>query len=115
VYLDNVNPLLKVTHTPTLQPRIIDVTGDIPNINPTMAALRVAIYCVAVISLQDEECQAMFGPSRWDLLKDYQFGCQQALLQCDVVRWASRDSLMALYLYLVSSFVLYFVSTPLTR
>ena len=115
VYLDNVNPLLKVTHTPTLQSRIIDAAGDVHNITPTMVALMFAIYCVAVISLQDEECQAIFGSSRWDLLKGYQFGCQQALLQCDVVRWASRDSLTALYLYLVSSFVPYLTSILLTR
>ena len=115
VYLDNVNPLLKVTHTPTLQSRIIDAAGDVRNITPTMVALMFAIYCVAVISLQDEECQAIFGSSRWDLLKGYQFGCQQALLQCDVVRWASRDSLTALYLYLVSSFVPYLTSILLTR
>ena len=115
VYLDNVNPLLKVTHTPTLQSRIIDAAGDVPNISPTTVALMFAVYCVAVNSLQDENCQTMFGSSRWDLLKGYQSGCQQALLQCDVVRWASRDSLTALYLYLVSLFVPFFMPTPLTR
>lgn len=31
VYLDNVNPLLKATHTPTLQTRIIDAASDITN------------------------------------------------------------------------------------
>ncbi|KAJ5823863.1 C6 zinc finger domain protein [Penicillium robsamsonii] len=39
IYLDNVNPLLRVTHTPTLQTRIIDAASDIANINPTMEAL----------------------------------------------------------------------------
>ena len=113
IYLDNVNPLLKVTHTPTLQSRIIDAAGDVANVNPTMAALMFAIYCVATASLTDEESQALFGSSRWDLLRGYQFGCQQALLSCGVVRSASRDSLTALYLYLVSSFIPCCMSTLL--
>lgn len=32
----------------------------------------------------------------------YQFGCQQALLNCGVLQCSDRDCLTALYLYLVS-------------
>lgn len=32
----------------------------------------------------------------------YQFGCQQALLNCGVLQSSDRDCLTALYLYLVS-------------
>lgn len=35
VYLENINPLLKVTHTPTLQARIIDAARDVGNISLT--------------------------------------------------------------------------------
>lgn len=115
IYLDNVNPLLKVTHTPTLQPRIIDAAGSVASINPTMTALMFAIYCVATASLLDEECQALFGSSRWDLLRSYQFGCQQALLNCSMVRSTCRDSLTALYLYLVSSFIPCCTYSPLKK
>lgn len=102
VYLDNVNPLLKVTHTPSLQGRIIEAASNVTNISPTVEALMFSIYCTSVLSLVVEDCQTMFGCSKEDLLMRYQFGCQQALLNCGVLRSSDRDCLTALYLYLVS-------------
>ncbi|KAJ9634480.1 hypothetical protein H2204_006305 [Knufia peltigerae] len=102
IYLENVNPLLAVTHTPTLQPRMIDAAGNLSNIPPPLEALMFGIYCVSVLSLGKEDCQSLFGIPRDDLLKSYQFGCEQALLKCDVLRTEDLDCLVALYLYLVS-------------
>ncbi|KAB8201785.1 hypothetical protein BDV34DRAFT_202042 [Aspergillus parasiticus] len=102
VYLDNVNPLLKVTHIPTLQPRIIDAAGDVTNISPTLDALMFSIYCVSILSLGEDECRAIFRTPREDLLKRYHFACQQALLKCGVLCTGSVECLTALYLYLVS-------------
>jgi hypothetical protein len=102
IYLENVNPLLKVTHTPTLQARIIDAACDVANISPTLEALMFSIYCVSILSLVEDECRTLFGSPREDLLTSYQFGCQQALLNCGFLRSSDRDCLTALYLYLVS-------------
>ncbi len=102
IYLDNVNPLLKVTHTPSLQGRIIEAASNITNTNPTLEALMFSIYCTSILSLTVEDCQTMFGSSKEDLSMKYQFGCQQALLSCRFLRSSHRDCLTALYLYLVS-------------
>jgi hypothetical protein len=102
VYLENVNPLFKVTHTPSLQGRIIEAASNLSNISPTLEALLFGIYFISIFSLAVEDCQAMFGSSREDLLTRYQFGCQQALLNCGFLRTSDRDCLTALYLYLVS-------------
>ncbi|KAB8251457.1 hypothetical protein BDV35DRAFT_314459 [Aspergillus flavus] len=102
VYLDNVNPLLKVTHIPTLQPRIIDAAGDVANISPTLDALMFSIYCVSILSLGEDECHAILRTPREHLLKRYQFACQQALLKCGILCTGSVECLTALYLYLVS-------------
>lgn len=56
IYLDNINPLLKVTHTPTLQTHIINAASDIANISPILEALIFSIYCVSVMSLAEDEC-----------------------------------------------------------
>ncbi|CAI7623232.1 unnamed protein product [Penicillium glandicola] len=77
IYLDNVNPLLKVTHTTNLQARITDAASDMANIEPTLEALMFIIYC-------------------------YRFSCQQALRSCCILRSGDRECLTALYLYLVS-------------
>ena len=101
VYLDNVNPLLKVTHTPSLQGRIIEAASNVTNINTSLGALMFSIYCMSILSLAAEDCQTMFGSSKQDLLIRYQLGCQQALLNCGFLRTNDRDCLTALYLYLV--------------
>jgi hypothetical protein len=101
IYLDNVNPLLKVTHTPTMQPRIIDAAGDVGNIGEALEALMFSIYCAAVLSMTDDECFVSFRLSRDHLLARYQVACKQALLKCSPWRSNSVDCLTALYLYLV--------------
>lgn len=102
IYLDNVNPLLKVTHTATLQPRIIDAVSDVANISPPLEALIFSIYCISVLSLEDDQCRSMFRISKPDLLAGYQSACQKALLKCSVWRSSDVESLTAYFLYLVS-------------
>lgn len=101
LYLDNVNPLLKVTHTPSLQGRIIEAAGNILTIKPELEALMFSIYCTAISSLSEHDCQAMFASPKSHLLAGYQLGCQQALLNSRFLRCNSRECLTALYLYLV--------------
>ena len=115
IYLENVDPLLQITHAPTLQSRIIDAAGDVASISPTLEALMFSIYCVSVLSLAEDRCRDLFGLPRKDLLASYQFGCQQALLNCEVLRSSDRDCLTALYLYLVSLPDCHLAYLPLTR
>ncbi|KAI5461256.1 hypothetical protein BGZ63DRAFT_355926 [Mariannaea sp. PMI_226] len=102
VYLENVNPLLKVTHRPTLQARIVNAVSDLANIEPVLEALMFSIYCVSVLSLTEEECDSLFGSPKKDILASYQSGCQQALFNCKALQSNDQDSLTAFYLYLVS-------------
>lgn len=102
IYLDNVNPLLKVTHTPSLQAQIITTAGNMKDIKPELEALLFGIYCISIQSLSDEECQRELAASREDLLTRYHFGCQQALMNSGFLRTNDRDCLTALYLFLVS-------------
>ncbi|KAJ5693041.1 hypothetical protein N7462_002464 [Penicillium macrosclerotiorum] len=101
IYLDNVNPLLKVTHTPTLQGRIIEAASNTTQISPNLEALMFGIYCMAILSMTDGT-EAVFGLPKVELLRKYQFGCQQALLNCRFLRSSDPDCLTALYLYLIS-------------
>ena len=103
LYLENVNPLLRVTHAPTMQGRIIEAVSDMKNVNPIFEALLFGIYSMAIVSVAIEECPVLFGLSKSDLLTKYQFGCQQALLNCGFLRCSDRDCLTALYLYMARS------------
>ena len=110
IYLENVDPLLKITHTPTLQCRIIDAASNISNIDSTLQALMMSIFCVSVRSLTEDDCRSAFLSSKRDLLTKYQFGCQEALLNCEFLQTCDRECLTALYLYLVSFFSFPFLS-----
>ena len=103
VYLDAVNPLLKVTHTPTLQASLIDAASNLSHVDPTLEALMFSVYCVATLSLTESACLTMFGASRAELMATYQIGCREALLRCNFLHSDSRNCLTALYLYLASS------------
>ncbi|KAL1799021.1 hypothetical protein ACET3X_003058 [Alternaria dauci] len=102
LYLENVDPLLKLTHTPTLQPRIIDAASNVFNIDPNLEALMFSIYCMAIFSLNQEQCQLMFGRPRPEIIKDYQLGAREALVNCDFLKSSDRECLTALHLYLIS-------------
>jgi hypothetical protein len=102
IYLENVDPLLKVAHSPTLQASIIDAASDLRNVNPALEALMFSIYYVSILSLAEDDCCSLFGSPRRDILTNHQFGCRQALLNCKLLRFSDRDCLAALYLYLVS-------------
>lgn len=101
-YLNNVDPLMKVTHTSSLQPRILEAAGNMENASPTLQALMLSIYCTSVLSLTADDCRAFLGLAKDELLSKYQSGCQQALLNCGFLRSEDRESLTALYLFLVS-------------
>ncbi|KAL2170622.1 hypothetical protein VTG60DRAFT_4635 [Thermothelomyces hinnuleus] len=103
VYLDNLNPLLKVTHTPSLQPRIIDAMADLANISAPLEALLFAIYCTSIMSLSEDQCRTLFGSARRNLLTCYQFACRQALSSANLLQSCDHDCLVALFLYLVAS------------
>lgn len=104
VYLDNVNPLLKVTHRPTLQARFINFISSTDSTDKCLEALVFAIYCAAISTLDDDGCAAVLGPaiSKRQGLAMYQPVCKQALVNCNFLWADTRDSLTALLLYLAS-------------
>ncbi|CAK7243342.1 MAG: hypothetical protein STHCBS139747_004860 [Sporothrix thermara] len=104
IYLENVDPLLKITHTASLQGRIVVAAArpDLEGIDPTLEALMFGIYSIAVHSMAPADCQAIFGSSKQYLLDIYQAACEQALLNSGFLRTSERECLAAFFLYLLS-------------
>lgn len=102
VYSDNINPLVKVTHAPTLQASILDAAVDPKGISHELEAVMFSIYCVALITMSEEDCQVMLGEPKTKLLSKYHDACRQALINCGFLRSRDRDCLTAYFLYLVS-------------
>jgi Fungal specific transcription factor domain len=100
-FLDNVNPLIKVIHAPTIQQQIIETSTNLEGVSKGMEALLFSIYLLAVTSIDDARCKDAFGEKRSLLLARYQFGAQQALLNAEFLRPMSLVVLQALVIYLV--------------
>ncbi|KAH8889679.1 hypothetical protein GQ53DRAFT_188133 [Thozetella sp. PMI_491] len=102
VYINNVNPLLKITHIPTLQAQIISAGANTAKISRPMEVLMFAIYFIAVTSMTDSEVQSTFGEDRHVLLGKYHTATQQALVNAGFMRSTELMVLQALLLYLLA-------------
>ncbi|GAP87396.2 putative fungal specific transcription factor domain-containing protein [Rosellinia necatrix] len=100
-YLDNVNPLLKLTHTPTLQVQIIEASRNLNKVSKSLEALMFAIYLMAITSLSDAEVEQTLNESRSNLLAKYQHGTQQALFNAGFMRMPDLTVLQAYLLYCI--------------
>jgi hypothetical protein len=102
-YISNVNPLLKVTHAPTMQEQIISAISNPAKISKPLEALMFAIYFAAITSLTEEEVQSTFTVDRAILLGKYHNATQQALVNAGFMRSSELIVLQAFFLYLVTS------------
>lgn len=55
IYVENVDPFLKVLHVPTMTKVIHALRGSYKSLNPGMRALVLAIALAAVMSLENEQ------------------------------------------------------------
>ena len=101
-YITNVNPLLKLSHTSSLQKLIISAGAKPANIPKPLEALMFAIYFSAVTSMTADEVQTEFGEDRTILLAKYHSATQQALVNAGFMRSNEIMTLQAFLLYLVS-------------
>ncbi|KIV80799.1 hypothetical protein PV11_08275 [Exophiala sideris] len=103
IFLNNVNPLVKVLHAPTVQQQILDASADFSLVPANMEALMFAIYSMAIASITTEKCNAFFGSDREFLLVQYHAGARQALINAGLLGSCDLVTLQAVTLYLLSN------------
>jgi len=106
IFLDRVNPLCKVVHSPTLQIQILEASANLTDIPKATEAAMFAIYLLAVTSLGSTECESLFGENKPTLLTKYRNASKSALVAADFIISEDILVLQALALYLVSSVLL---------
>lgn len=102
-FLENVNPLTKVIHAPTVQHQILEAMSDLPKVGKEIEALMFAIYCIALVSMQPEDVERSFGQSKKALLSKCRKGAQLAFKNAALLRTSSLTVLQSFMLYLVCS------------
>lgn len=102
IYIDNINPLLKITHVPSVQAQVIAASTDIERAPKNIEALMFSIYLLAITSLEEADVQTKFHESRQELLGRYHVAAQQALCNAGFMRVNDPILLQAYLLYCVS-------------
>ncbi|PVH78804.1 hypothetical protein DL98DRAFT_572886 [Cadophora sp. DSE1049] len=101
-FLDNVNPIVKIFHAPTVQLQILEASADLENVSKEMETLMFGIYTTAICSLSDTECTTMFGEEKEVLRLRYSGGARQALHRAGLLRTSNLTILQGFVLYLIS-------------
>jgi hypothetical protein len=101
-YLDNVNPLVKLFHAPTVQQLISEASGNLDDVPRNVEALLFAIYCISVGSLPEDECMSILEQNKSTALRRFRFGAQCALTNANLLRSSDLMVLQAFVLFTVS-------------
>jgi hypothetical protein len=101
VYISSVNPLLKLSHVPTIQAQIISASADTAKIPKGLEVLMFAIYFIAITAMPEQEVRGMFIEDKTVLLHKYHGATQQALVNAGFMRSTDLMVLEAFVLYLV--------------
>lgn len=102
VFVENIDPLTKVVHVPTLRPAIQKAASNTRTVPRSFEALMFSIYSAAVMSLKEDECKQKFGEPRKSLLSGYISATKAALSRAKFMGTTSLVVLQALILHIIS-------------
>lgn len=88
-FADNVNPLTKFIHAPTLQQKILETAWTVETVAKPLEATMFAVYALAVASMKPAICRDVFGETRSVLMNRYRMGALRALSGTNL--FATRD------------------------
>jgi len=101
-YLQNINPMVKLFHAPTIEQLISEATPNLDEIPRNLEALLFGIYCIVLESLTDEECVSNFGVAKSAARQKFRSGAQCALMNASLMKSSDIMVLQAFVLFLVS-------------
>lgn len=99
VYLDNIHPLIKVLHAPSVQQIISNTSGNLDDVPKNIECLMFCIYCTAVESLGNAECIAFLGQPKDVVSQRFKTAGHLALLRSSFLKTSDTIVLQALVLY----------------
>ncbi|GKZ25201.1 hypothetical protein AbraIFM66951_000541 [Aspergillus brasiliensis] len=100
VFKDNVAPMVRIFHMPTLARNYWDAVASLESLDKDTEALLFAMYYSAVISMEPEQCLNTIGLSKAQASETYLFAVEQALARADLLNTQSITLLQAAVLYL---------------
>ncbi|OHF00680.1 C6 zinc finger protein [Colletotrichum orchidophilum] len=102
IFLERVNPMIKVVHVPSLEPLVFEAATDRFNLSPDLEALLCSINVVAIMALSEAESTQMLNVEKPKALRNSMFTLKKAMSKVDILRKYNMTTLQCLVLYLVS-------------
>ncbi|KXH59199.1 C6 zinc finger protein [Colletotrichum salicis] len=102
VFLERVNPMIKVIHVPSLEPLVFEAATDRFNLSPDLEALLCSINVVAIMALSEAESIQMLNIEKKKALRNSMSALKKAMSKVDFLRKYNMTTLQCLVLYLVS-------------
>jgi hypothetical protein len=102
LFVDNINPMTKIVHVPTLDLAIRKATNAVSQVPAGFEALMFAIYTLAVSSLNEDECQSLFQGSKRSLFRSYLADTAKALARAKFMSTSSTVIVQALVLHVLA-------------
>ncbi|KIW16612.1 hypothetical protein PV08_03800 [Exophiala spinifera] len=102
IFKDNVDPVVKIIHAPSVEVSIQKALADPDRIARSFEALMFAVYCLSVFTLHNEDCEQKFGETRQILLARYKAATRMALVRAKVLRTTNVVVLQAFIFHLFS-------------
>lgn len=100
-FVENVDPLTKVVHTPSVAKAIKQAKEDLSSLSRSVEALLFAIYYSVITSMNQDEVKSNFDTDKSTLLARYRFGVEQALARADFLSSSEIVTLQAFVLFLI--------------
>jgi hypothetical protein len=100
-YVANIDPVMKVSHAPSVQHVVLGQIGR-PALSRNEQALASAVYFISAVSLSDEQCRRDLQDTRANLLHRYRQGAEAALSAAGFVTTTDVVVLQAFVLYLTA-------------
>jgi len=102
IFTENIDPLTKVVHVPTLGQAIESTVNSPGSISRDFEALMFAIYAAAIYSLTEDDCNQRLGEPRKVLLSRYISSAKTALSKAKFMGTTSLVVLQALFIYIIA-------------
>lgn len=103
IFVDQVDPVIKMLHTPTMRKGIIEAKDDVTRISKPFEALLFSIYFTSITSMSEEQCLDYPRKNKEVVLSKYRHAVQQSFARAQFLSNHNVTTLQALILYLVRS------------
>lgn len=97
IYTQRVDPILKVTHVPSLRTLLLDVSTT----TYSQEALRFSVYFSATCALTDAECFEIMDAGRSETMARFRRGAEDSFSKADLLTTQDWTVLQAFTVYLV--------------